>query len=227
MNEIHCSVIQDLLPLYHDGVCSEETADLIEIHLANCNKCEKELENLHATIEIPPVNIQSHKQDEKMIRKMASSIQKMRKKAIYKGMGIAALICLCLFGAYYSLFEWNIQKVKSEHFNISNVAQLSNGHIVYDVVFTDKYDVMRVKYSLDEKGNFYMTPLRPILKTQTDHPIGDGQEEFNLEDMPDGKEITALYYGSPDDAILIWKKGIPLPKASVELEKNFDMKEFK
>lgn len=217
MKEIHCSVIQDLLPLYHDGVCSKETEILIETHLANCTECKNELEALHTEIEIPPVSMQ--KQDKKMIRKMASSIQKMRKKAIYKGMGFATIICLCLFGTYYALFEWNVQKVKSQHFNISNVAQLNNGDIVYDVDFTDNYDVMRVKYSSDEEGNFYMTPLRPIVKTETDHPFGDSHEEFNLEDMSDSNEITALYYGSPGDAVLIWKKGMELPKASEEIEK--------
>lgn len=217
MKEIHCSVIQDLLPLYHDGVCSEETTILIETHLANCTECKNELESLHTEIEMPPVSIQ--KQDKKMMRKMASSIQKMRKKAICKGMGFAAIICLCLFGTYYALFEWNVQKVKSEHFNISNVAQLNNGDIVYNVDFTDNYDVMRVKYSSDEEGNFYMTPLRPIVKIKTDHPIEESQEKFRLEDMSDNNKIKALYYGSPDDAVLIWKKGMQLPKASEKIEK--------
>ena len=27
-----CSLIQDLLPLYHDGVCSEESNKIIEAH---------------------------------------------------------------------------------------------------------------------------------------------------------------------------------------------------
>ncbi len=44
------------------------------------------------------------------------------------------------------------------------------------------------------------------------YPIGDGHEEFNLENMSNGKEIKALYYGSPDDAVLIWKKGMQLPE---------------
>lgn len=127
-------------------------------------------------------------------------------------MGFAALICLVLFGAYYSLVEWDIQQVQSSHFTISNVAQLENGTITYNVNFLDDYDVMRVKYSSDEKGNFYMTPLRPIIKMKKQHPIGDGHEEFNLENMSNGKEIKALYYGSPDDAVLIWKKGMQLPE---------------
>jgi len=212
MKEIHCDVIQDLLPLYYDDVCSKETEILIEKHLASCPVCQKELENMQDTTEILHVEMKSRKQDEKMMRKMASSIQKMKKKSTYKGMGFAALICLVLFGAYYSLVEWDIQQVQSNQFTLSNVAQLENGTITYNVDFLDDYDVMRVKYSSDEKGNFYMTPLRPIIKMKKQHPIGDGHEEFNLENMSNGKEIKALYYGSPDDAVLIWKKGMQLPE---------------
>jgi len=230
MKDIHCAVIKDLLPLYYDGVCSEETRMLIEEHMGSCNECKKELESLHATIEIPPIEREHRKQDEKMIRKMASSLQKVRKKALYKGIGMTALIGLLMFCVYYSLFEWDIQPVQRDNFNISNVAQLSNGHIVYRVDYLDEYDVMRVKYSLDEEGNFYMTPLRPIVKLKRERPIGDENVAFTLqvnEENWDNREIKALYYGSPDDAVLIWEKGMKLPKASPEVEQSFDMSSFK
>ena len=230
MKDIHCAVIQDLLPLYYDGICSEETRMLIEAHIASCNECKKELENLHTTIEIPSIEIENRKQDEKMIRKIAFSLQKVRKKALYKGMGMTALIGLFMFCVYYSLFEWDIQPVQSDNFNISNIAQLSNGYIVYSVDFLDEYDVKRVKYSLDEEGNFYMTPLRPIVKLKRERPIGDEYAEFILlanEENWHNREIKALYYGSPGDAVLIWKKGMQLPKASQEVEQSFDMSRFK
>ena len=35
-----CSLIQDLLPLYHDGVCSEESSKIIEGHLSECFSCK-------------------------------------------------------------------------------------------------------------------------------------------------------------------------------------------
>ena len=31
-----CKIIEDLLPMYHDGICSEESAVLIEEHLKEC-----------------------------------------------------------------------------------------------------------------------------------------------------------------------------------------------
>ncbi len=35
-----CNLIQDLLTLYHDGVCSEESNKIIENHLEECSTCK-------------------------------------------------------------------------------------------------------------------------------------------------------------------------------------------
>ena len=40
-----CNVIRDLLPLYADKVCSEDSKEMVEEHLANCKKCKQELED--------------------------------------------------------------------------------------------------------------------------------------------------------------------------------------
>ena len=41
-----CHVILDLLPLYHDGVCSEDSKKIVEQHLAECEECREFYENL-------------------------------------------------------------------------------------------------------------------------------------------------------------------------------------
>lgn len=72
-----------------------------------------------------------------------------------------------------------------------------------------------------------MRPLRPIMnkKSLPEYQIGDYNEEFNLQahqEYLDNKEIYALYFGSPDDAVLIWEEGMELPKASEEMERAFN-----
>ena len=79
---------------------------------------------------------------------------------------------------------------------------------------------------MDKAGNFYMTPVRPIIKKKAQPPYGlaNGYDFFDIESARsnrDGKEIKALYYGTPEDNILIWKKGMNLPKASEEIENMF------
>ena len=36
---ISCEVIQDLLPLYVDKACSEDSTGLVEEHMAECESC--------------------------------------------------------------------------------------------------------------------------------------------------------------------------------------------
>ena len=44
--KVPCSVIQDLLPLYHDSVCSPESSAMIEEHLKDCESCQEEFHKL-------------------------------------------------------------------------------------------------------------------------------------------------------------------------------------
>ena len=45
--DLPCTVVKDLLPLYHDGVVSSDTSDLIEAHLEGCENCRNELNSIH------------------------------------------------------------------------------------------------------------------------------------------------------------------------------------
>lgn len=42
-NSPECDIVQDLLPLYHDSVCSVKSRKLIEEHLKTCENCRKML----------------------------------------------------------------------------------------------------------------------------------------------------------------------------------------
>ncbi len=49
---MNCGIIQDLLPLYHDGVCSPESRAAVEAHLRECPACREALEAMDAPL--PP-----------------------------------------------------------------------------------------------------------------------------------------------------------------------------
>ena len=53
MSEITCSVIKDLLPLYADGVISEDTRLIVAEHLENCADCRKIYESMTSQVAIP------------------------------------------------------------------------------------------------------------------------------------------------------------------------------
>ena len=47
---MNCKIVQDLLPLYHDGVCSEESRRAVKEHLAGCEACRQALEDMDAPL---------------------------------------------------------------------------------------------------------------------------------------------------------------------------------
>ena len=43
-----CCIIRDMLPLYLDGMLSEDSVAFVEEHLQGCEPCREELEKLKA-----------------------------------------------------------------------------------------------------------------------------------------------------------------------------------
>jgi len=41
-----CEVVKDLLPLYYDDVCSNESGSIVEEHLLECDTCKKYLDSM-------------------------------------------------------------------------------------------------------------------------------------------------------------------------------------
>lgn len=41
-----CNIVKDLLPLYIEELCSEDSKDYVETHLENCEKCRESFEYL-------------------------------------------------------------------------------------------------------------------------------------------------------------------------------------
>lgn len=50
----NCDIIRDLLPLYVDGICSQDSAKLVEEHLTDCQSCRELLDKLRGEEEIIP-----------------------------------------------------------------------------------------------------------------------------------------------------------------------------
>ena len=68
-----CKIIEDLLPMYHDGICSEESAVLIEEHLKECEGCRQILASLRGEIslqkEVPADDLKPLKEIQHQITK--------------------------------------------------------------------------------------------------------------------------------------------------------------
>ena len=57
--KLSCNIILDLLPLYYDQVCSDETKALVEEHLSSCESCREALKSMSGELPIPKQDIES------------------------------------------------------------------------------------------------------------------------------------------------------------------------
>ena len=72
--KLSCKVIEDMLPIYYDGLCSEESAALVEEHLKECPHCSHILAELRSEITTPKKNVD----DAKPLKKIQKSYKKMK-----------------------------------------------------------------------------------------------------------------------------------------------------
>lgn len=86
-----CDIIQDLLPLYLDGVCSEESKIAIEQHLSECSDCKMFYDTMREADEI---EIDTH--DAGRERQKAESFQVVKKKIFRKQIVVTAVTVVVL-----------------------------------------------------------------------------------------------------------------------------------
>lgn len=229
MSKISCDIVKDILPLYYDNVCSSDSKQMVEEHLSDCDSCKNELDSIEDDIKIPKEEIERNRNDGNVIKNISSFWNRSRVKSFIKGVIISTLLFSLIILGYFGLFHWHITNVPTDVVEIKNVSELADGNIVYHIELTDGYSLNRINFDMDEDGNFYLTPLRPIIKKRAQPPyaLTNNYTFFDVEfhEMNrDGAEIKALYYGTPKDNILIWEKGMDLPKASEEIENMFHFK---
>ena len=92
---MNCGIIRDLLPLYHDGVCSPESRAEVEEHLKNCPECRRVLEAVDGPL--PEVE-KAAADDAEAVRRLSGAWRKGRRLAGILG-GIAVLtVCAAIAG---------------------------------------------------------------------------------------------------------------------------------
>lgn len=93
----NCGIIDDLLPLYLDGACSEESKAAIEDHLLSCEMCRDKL----ATMEADDVILGMMKADSEIT--MAKYAQKVKRHRINLAIGVIALsvVAACLLSLVF------------------------------------------------------------------------------------------------------------------------------
>ena len=99
--KLPCKIVEDMLPIYYDGVCSEESAMLIEEHLKNCTPCSRLLTDLHTEIEISEKPVDDLKPLVRIQKKWKKSKRVYLRTGICVTLAVLVLVMTVFSGIWY------------------------------------------------------------------------------------------------------------------------------
>lgn len=125
MNKLDCNVISDLLPLYIDEACSEESRKLVDQHLEECEKCRETLQQMKTEIKLP-AEAGNAQNSLRRIKKL------LKKKYIIFAVAAAAITAACMgFSFCMQMIETPIEYQDAKVSVVQNKKEPSQ----YDLVF--------------------------------------------------------------------------------------------
>lgn len=121
-----CDMIQDLLPLYLDGVCSEESKKAIETHLSECSGC-KEFYTAMREADGMEINTLSADRERQKAASFQTVKKKLLKKQIIAAFASVAVLAVIVFASVSILKSAAVDVVEYED-NIS--VSMADGSII-------------------------------------------------------------------------------------------------
>lgn len=101
-----CEIIRDLLPLYHDGVCSNDSKAMIDEHLGLCDGCKVELQTMNDML--PINNVALNLKEAEAVEKLSKKWRRGMLKSILKGILITVVVIAAMALILYCFIDIRI-----------------------------------------------------------------------------------------------------------------------
>lgn len=114
---LKCGVVRDLIPLYIDKVCTEESKEKVEKHMEKCEGCKKYYEKMEETsgfYEVKDYDFEEEKMKESL-KKVKSKINKKIRNTIVCAVSATVFVT----AGFWVLFNVPIKKVDKNDVKIS------------------------------------------------------------------------------------------------------------
>ena len=220
--KLSCDVIQDLLPLYHDGVCSEESKTIVEEHIATCAACKDMLHGQREESAPDTVDAAS------ILKNIGKAWKRHLKKAWIKGLAVAFLICGVLLGSFVLATQWNFVEISTHAMEVAEIYQLQDGRILYKMDIPDGLYCNEWKFVYTEDGGMYKIPFNALINTAWLQGFESTLGKYQMIDPGENNAwrkaqglspVTKWYMGSPENnPLLIYEEGMVLEPAPEHLE---------
>ena len=145
-----CGIIKDLLPLYVDHVCSDESKELIDEHLLECEKCRSYMNSLREAQDVEDAAYDEEKESRKV-----KMMVRMKKKILFRNILVAIFTVWILGVACTGVIHY----LKRTLLPIPETKQMEvvyeNGDLVLNITGAIWSDASGVRFTLTENGKSY------------------------------------------------------------------------
>lgn len=105
-----CNIVQDMLPLYVDGACSEATAEMVKEHLETCAECNSIYQQMLSDTSEDILR----KEKEGIIERHEKAENKKHRRKTIISVALSVVLCFAVVFAWFSLKPVKIDYGTSE-----------------------------------------------------------------------------------------------------------------
>lgn len=198
MKKISCNIIKDILPLYLDGVVSDDTRQMVEEHLRTCDQCREEAVTLKQDVVLPA---------SKSVRLAETKVVKgLKRKLFRKKFLISAVSVIITIAILAGIYSYMVMTETCVPYNSGKVQiEEENGalYVVYegdDLGGTVSFDPMKVNVDGEEETVFSFYCYTTLWSEYVETLFDDKTEQTRKKLMYVGEEdeIDRIYYGQFD-----------------------------
>lgn len=199
--KIDCGIIKDILPLYCDGVCGDESKTAVEEHLRECPSCKAEFDNMSAKLDGNEVQIN----EKNVLTAAANMWKKGRQKAFLKGSIIALLIVALAVSGFFAYHRFET----ADRNNTDRLAAMAEDYLKKDSLTVEKTDecgdYLAVLLTKDGERCMCLFERDRIFKNRfaaTGGAITDGSEAISSYNMgdPNGNAVLVFFGENTSDS---------------------------
>ncbi len=117
--KVKCSIIEDLIPLYKEGLCNEDTKAMVMEHIQECENCRRLCEDM-SNISEPKIDIPD---ESKVFRRVNKKMKRSKLKTVILSIVLLVILGCLGFLTYGQIthetgmisFETVVQSIESRH----------------------------------------------------------------------------------------------------------------
>lgn len=183
--KVTCDVIRDILPLYVEDLASEDTRNLIEEHIVNCENCKNQLEDMRS-----PINTLLDI-DTAPLKKIKNTLRKKKLQTIILTMTLTVAlfsigIAFLTSPEYIPYSPGVVSFIKNDNGLV--IAKFSDEVAGYDIYGYPTENGIGYTYHITTWSSIWN---KSILKKSANNTVLN----------PDGKEVDSIYYYMTDGSV--------------------------